>query len=235
MVIYCQLFNSNVNSLKKALLSFSFHKTLRTISALVTLAIIIFVFVTLTNTTIYAQLQNTIGLKITSHEQGQEVPVGQLTISGTSTDNATSDCIVYADWNNLKPFQKAVATGAGGVNDYSTWNFTYTQNYHLIANGTNELTSKLSCVSSPANLTKWNSVIVVGVMNTNQQQQQRQEQSIPTSVVNNTTTSDNSNALENGTAPSTENNAAAPFVFPLPSENPPPSTSEETGDIIDGE
>jgi hypothetical protein len=228
------MFNSNGNSLKKALLSFSFHKTLRTIFALVTLVIIIFVFVTLTNTTIYAQLQNSLGLKITSHEQGQEVPVGELTISGTSTDNATSDCIVYADVNDIKPFQKAVASGPGGANDYSIWNFTYTQNYHLIANGTNELTSKLSCVSSPANLTKWNSVIVVGVMNTDQQQQ-RQEQPIPTSIVNDTTTSDNSNVFENGTDPSTQNNAAAPFVFPLPSENTPPSTPEETGNIIDDE
>jgi hypothetical protein len=222
MVIYCQLFNSNVNSVKKALLPFSFHKILRTITAPGTLAIIILVSATFTNTSIYAQLQNTLGLKITSHEQGQEVPIGELTISGTSTDNATSDCIVYADWNNLKPFQKAVPSGPGGVNDYSTWNFTYTQNYHLIANGTNELTSKLSCVSSPANLTKWNSVIVVGVMNKNGQEQ---EQPIPTSIVNNTTTSDNSNALENGTAPSAENNAAAPFVFPLPSKNSLPSTS----------
>jgi hypothetical protein len=222
MVIYCQLFNSNVNSVKKALLPFSFHKTLRTISTLVTLAIIILVSATLTNTTIYAQLQNTLGLKITSHEQGQEVPVGELTISGTSTDNATSDCIVYADVNDIKPFQKTVATGPGGENDYSTWNFTYTQNYRLIANGTNELTSKLSCVSSPANLTKWNSVIVVGVMNKNGQ---GQEQPIPTSIVNNTTTSDSSNALKNSTAPSAENNAAAPFVFPLPSKNSLPSTS----------
>jgi hypothetical protein len=46
-----------------------------------------------------------------------QVPVGELTISGTSTDNATSDCTVYTDWNNTKPFQKAVATGPGGVND----------------------------------------------------------------------------------------------------------------------
>ena len=175
MIIYCQLFNSNVNSVKKALLPFSFHKTLRTISAPVTLAIIILVSATFTNTSIYAQLQNTLGLKITSHEQGQEVPIGELTISGTSTDNATSDCIVYADVNDIKPFQKALATGPGGENDYSKWNFTYTQNYHLIANGTNELTSKLSCVSGPANLTKWNSVIVVGVMNKNGQQQEKEQ------------------------------------------------------------
>ena len=66
-----------------------------------------------------------IGIKITSPTTGQQVPVGELTISGISTDNSTTDCTVYADVNNLKPLQTAVATGPGGVNDYSTWNFTY--------------------------------------------------------------------------------------------------------------
>ena len=141
----------------------SIHKNLRAGSPLVTLEIILLSAI-LTNTTAYAQLQNPLGLKITSHEQGQEVPVGELTISGTSTDNATSDCIVYADVNDIKPFQNATATGPGGANDYSNWTFTYTDNYQLITNGTNELTAKLSCVSSPTNLTKWSSVIVVGVM-----------------------------------------------------------------------
>jgi hypothetical protein len=56
------------------------------------------------------------GIKITSPVAGQ-VPVGVLTISGISTDNATTDCTVYADLNNTKPFQKAVVTGPGGVND----------------------------------------------------------------------------------------------------------------------
>src|ERR687892_1344655 len=134
-----------------------------------------------------------IGIKITSPSTGQQVPAGELTISGISTDNATTDCTVYADWNNLKPFQTAVATGPGGVNDYSTWNYTYTNNYHLITNGTNELTAKLSCVSTPTNLTKWNSVIVVGVMNKNQQQQP-----ILTSIVNDTSISDDSTTLGNG-------------------------------------
>jgi hypothetical protein len=58
------------------------------------------------------------GIKITSPSADQ-VPVGQLTISGISTDNATSDYTVYADWNNTKPFQKVVATGPGGVYDFS--------------------------------------------------------------------------------------------------------------------
>src|SRR5919106_5443810 len=116
---------------------------------------------------VQAQLQQQqsspiIGIKITSPIADQEVPVGELTISGISTDNATTDCTVYADWNNLKPFQKAIATGPAGVNDYSTWNFTYTPQYHIITNGTNELTSKLSCISNPTNVTKWNSVNVTG-------------------------------------------------------------------------
>src|SRR5215213_4339568 len=53
------------------------------------------------------QPSSIIGIKITSPMTGQQVPVGELTISGTSTDNATSDCTVYADWNNTKPFQTA--------------------------------------------------------------------------------------------------------------------------------
>ena len=108
------------------------------------------------------QTTSTISIKITSHVTGQQVPIGELTISGTSTDDATTDCTVYADWNDQKPFQKALATGPGGVNDYSTWTFTYTDKYHLITNGTNNLTSKLSCLSSPMNLTKWNSIDVIG-------------------------------------------------------------------------
>src|SRR5215211_5346346 len=116
---------------------------------------------------VQAQLQQQqsspiIGIKITSPSTGQQVPAGELTISGISTDNAATDCTVYADWNNLKLFQTAVATGPGGVNDYSTWNFTYTPQYHIITNGTNELTAKLSCISNPTNLTKWNSVNVTG-------------------------------------------------------------------------
>jgi HYR domain-containing protein len=115
---------------------------------------------------IQQQPQPIMGIKITSPVSNQ-VPVGELTISGTSTDNATTDCTVYTDWNNTKPFQKAVATGPGGANDYSTWNFTYTDKYHLIINGTNNLTSKLSCFNNnnggTANLTKYYSLDVIGV------------------------------------------------------------------------
>ncbi|HET6800630.1 MAG TPA: hypothetical protein VFH25_08710, partial [Nitrososphaeraceae archaeon] len=55
------------------------------------------------------------GITISSPEQGQQVPVGQLTISGTSTDNPTTDCQVSVDVNDVKPLQNATATGPGGV------------------------------------------------------------------------------------------------------------------------
>ena len=112
-----------------------------------------------------------ISVKITSPSTGQQVPAGELTISGRSTDNTTSDCTVYADWNNTKPFQKATPTGPGGVDDYSTWAFTYTYKYHLITNGTNNLTSKLSCINNngaAANITKSYSVNAIGIMEPSQ-------------------------------------------------------------------
>jgi hypothetical protein len=125
-----------------------------------------------------AQLQSqlpqkpTIAVKINSPSVGQEVPVGELNITGTSTDNATTDCKVYVDWNDQKPFQNATATGPGGENDYSNWTFTYTKDYHLITNGTNELTSKLICYDNFTDSTKWNSVDITGVVNVKNQTQQ---------------------------------------------------------------
>src|SRR5215211_8640271 len=123
-------------------------------SIVVALAIIgFFLGLVSLSTFLYAQIPPiTLGIKITSPVAGQQVPAGELTISGISTDNVTTDCTVYADWNDQKPFQKAVATGPGGLNDYSTWNFTYTKNYNIITNGTNNLTSKLSCIGDDSNI-----------------------------------------------------------------------------------
>ena len=87
----------------------------------------------------------------------------RLTITGTSTDTTTRECQVYADWNDKKPFQRVVAAGPAGNGDYSRWNYTYTATYHEITNGTNELTSKISCLANPTNLTKWYSINVTGI------------------------------------------------------------------------
>jgi hypothetical protein len=111
---------------------------------------------------IYGEANNMPGVKITSHYQDQQVPIGELNISGISTDNATSACQVYLDWNDLKPFQAATATGPGGVNDYSTWSFLYSKNYHMIKEGNNELTAKVSCGDIPGS-TKYYSLNVTGI------------------------------------------------------------------------
>src|SRR5215204_5600985 len=106
---------------------------------------------------------NNVGIKITSPVTGQKVPVGELVVSGTSTDNATTDCQAYVDVNDIKPMQNTTAAGVGGQNDYSNWTFIYTSKYHLISEGINELTAKLSCINNPANVTKYYSVNVTGV------------------------------------------------------------------------
>src|SRR5215216_4594763 len=111
-----------------------------------------------------AQLGDVQGVKITSPAQNQNVPAGELQIAGTSTDNAATDCQVLVDVNDMKPFQKAIATGPDGQNDYSSWSFKYTDAYHLITEGSNELTAKLSC--SDKNIKpKWYSVNITGVAN----------------------------------------------------------------------
>lgn len=111
-----------------------------------------------------------ISIKIDSPLGNQQVPVGELTISGTSTDNSTSQCQVYVDWNNLKPYQLATPTGSNGSSDFSTWNFTYTSKYHLIQTGLNDLTSKITCLVPPTGptVTKWYSINVTGTTSPNQ-------------------------------------------------------------------
>jgi hypothetical protein len=124
------------------------------------------------------QMTENMGVKISSPLSGQKVPVGELNISGTSTDDAAKDCSVFVDVNDIKPLQKTDAVGSGGQNDYSNWSFTYTENYHLITEGPNELTAKLSCnenlentngsssipISNTSNgKSKWYSINVTGI------------------------------------------------------------------------
>ena len=111
-----------------------------------------------------------ITIKIESPLSNQQVPVGELKISGTSSDNSSAQCQVYVDWNNLKPYQLATPMGSNGTSDFSTWSFTYTSKYHLIQTGLNDLTSKITCLVPPAGptVTKWFSINVTGSSSPNQ-------------------------------------------------------------------
>jgi hypothetical protein len=102
-------------------------------------------------------------IKITSPTRGQQVPVGKdLTVSGTSIDNATSDCQVSVIADKVRPYQPATATGNGGAADYSKWNFVLTSKYTTIKPGQNRITAKYECVDNP-DLTGFSSVNVTGV------------------------------------------------------------------------
>jgi hypothetical protein len=110
------------------------------------------------------------GVKITYPSDSEMVSVGELTIFGTAKyEAANNNCTVYADWNDSQPMQKATPAGLNFTefgrnnNDYSTWTFTYTSKYHLINEGINELTAKLSCDIGPFNVTKYDSVNVNGI------------------------------------------------------------------------
>jgi hypothetical protein len=120
------------------------------------------------------ELTKTMGVKIDYPIANQEVSVGELKISGSSTDTASDDCRVFVDVNDIKPFQNTTATGPGGQSDYSNWTFTYTEKYNLITEGKNELTAKLTCngndiinsngTSNIANeKSKWYSINITGI------------------------------------------------------------------------
>ena len=62
-----------------------------------------------------------IGVKITSPTANQVVPVGELTIYGTSSDTPETNCLVYVDWNDAKPMQNVTGIGSGGPTDSPTF------------------------------------------------------------------------------------------------------------------
>ena len=106
-------------------------------------------------------------VKITSHAKGQEVPQGNLSINGVSSDNWDSTCDVYVILNGIKPYQRVVPIGesssGGTVKDYSQWNFTFLPSYGLVTDGDNKMTAKITCINGNENATKFNSLNVTGI------------------------------------------------------------------------
>ena len=118
---------------------------------------------------VFAQLPSAtgIGVVINTPTDSANLPIGDLTIHGTSSDSNTTDCQVFADWNDLKPMQSVTANGPKGNSDYSKWSFTYTSGYHGIVEGPNELTSKITCFEQGQNASsKSYSINVTGIGST---------------------------------------------------------------------
>ena len=176
-------------------------------TAITTMVVVfgLFLFIVLANTIAYAQQvpppspsSNTPSptsppklhaVKIISPTKGQQIPASRdLTISGTSIDNATSNCQVSMSVNRVRPYQPATAAGTGGAGagDYSKWNFVLTSNYTTIKPGPdNRITAKYTCTDNPAMVSPtYSSVNVTGVMDA-------------TSTTTSSTTTPTANVLNN--------------------------------------
>jgi hypothetical protein len=172
------------------------------------------------------QISSKLNVRITYPPPRQQVPIGDsLTIFGTSTYNTTKDCTVYANSNELK-FQKVIAVGSSGNNNYSSWIFSYAKNYHPITKGINKLTAKISCKANPSNLTAYYITNVTGIivrnnLNTyNMNQQGNRGNSILESTIHSSTNINNNiNNTNNysNAIPSPNNDgrvSSSPFWFP---------------------
>jgi hypothetical protein len=95
---------------------------------------------------IHAEMVETHKVTITYPDANQEVPVGNLTIYGTSSDDVSRSCHILILLNDDKPYQSALATGPKGKDDYSRWTFTFDPYSSLIKQGKNEIVSKIVCI-----------------------------------------------------------------------------------------
>jgi len=104
-------------------------------------------------------------IKILSPNNDQKVPVtnnNNLVVYGTSSDDRSKNCKVSVLLNGIKPYQKTIAIGKNGANDFSTWRYKLDPSYTIIREGSNKLTSKITCHTDNHISNKWTSVDLIG-------------------------------------------------------------------------
>lgn len=105
---------------------------------------------------------NPYGIRITNPSTGDQVFINgsdyfdsrgaKLTIEGFSvSDNGNlTGCEVSVIANSIFPYQAANGSGPLGNSDYSKWTYQFGSNYANLQEGSNKITSKLSCESGIA-------------------------------------------------------------------------------------
>ena len=105
-------------------------------------AIVIIALLSLTASTGFIPFASAF-VNIVSPSKGEPVPAGSsLEISGTSNDNAQTNCKIQVIVNDKRPYQETTPVGPG---DYSKWVFIVTPQYSEIEEGINKITSKAIC------------------------------------------------------------------------------------------
>jgi hypothetical protein len=118
-------------------------------------------------------LSHGMAIKIVSPVKSQHIQTGtNLTVTGTSSDNSSTNCQISLLLNDLKPYQKTTPTGksSSGGEDYSSWRYVLNNStYSSIKQGINKITSKMTCVNTDQprvtnpGVSKWYSINVTGV------------------------------------------------------------------------
>jgi hypothetical protein len=110
---------------------------------------------------VFGQAVKLPSVKIVSPSPGENIGANNtLIFRGVSSDNSSSDCQVSIILNDIRPYQPVVPIKQ---DDYSSWTFTLGTSYTAIKDGDNKATAKITCLGTPANATKWNSINFTGM------------------------------------------------------------------------
>ena len=172
------------------------------------------------------------GVRITSPLDGEQISSDgknyfnksgeNLSINGFSIyeKNNSTDCKVFVIVNNAKPYQLTNSTGKAGNGDYSTWQYNFNSFYTPFKEGSNKITSKLTC--QPGNTNSFYSVNVTGsTINGTFPTQAK----TPLVIGNNSSASVFSIKQTNTTSTPPPTTSAAPLKQTNTTSTPPPTTS----------
>lgn len=118
-------------------------------------------------------VKNPYGIRITDPTNGKQFFINgtnyynddgqKLSVKGFSVANSgnLTNCDVSLVTNNKFPYQPANGTGPQGKDDYSKWSYTFGSKYANLHEGSNKITSKLTCESGSAKA--YYSVNITGV------------------------------------------------------------------------
>ena len=110
---------------------------------------------------VFGQAVKLPSVKIVSPSPGENIGANNtLIFRGVSSDNSSSDCQVSIILNDIRPYQPVVPIKQ---DDYSSWTYTLGTSYTAIKDGDNKATAKITCLGTPANATKWNSINFTGM------------------------------------------------------------------------
>ena len=107
-------------------------------------------------------VKNPYGIRITNPTNGDQVLIKgtdyfdttgkRLSVEGFSISNNgnLTNCDISIVTNSIFPYQSVNGTGPLGAKDFSKWNYKFNSNYTNLHEGSNKITSKLTCEGGAA-------------------------------------------------------------------------------------